>query len=92
MPSEAAKPRHKVIRSGGILFSFAYDEDDWTLLHIFARHRKEPRDAIWAWFNGQCEWNDEYRRYEGKAGAIGLYWFWIDPDASRVMVISCFDA
>ena len=56
------------------------------------RDLKEPKHAIWAWFNGQHVWNPDHRRYEGRSGAVGLLWFWLDFETARVMVISCFDA
>jgi hypothetical protein len=52
---------------------------------------KEPKHAIWAWFNGQSVWNEENRRFECQAGGIGLYWAWLDYESAKVLVISCFD-
>lgn len=92
MPQIVYLRRRRYLRSQarGVTFVFAYDDTNPQLLHIWARHRKEPRHAMWTWFNGQHVWNQEHERYEGEVDDIGLYWFWLDVERAVVMVISCF--
>jgi hypothetical protein len=53
----------------------------------------EPKQAIWAWFNGQFVWNEHHQRFEGGADDIWVYWNWVDPALqSTVRLITCFDA
>ncbi|MBM3267610.1 MAG: hypothetical protein FJZ01_08180 [Candidatus Sericytochromatia bacterium] len=75
----------------GVTFPFKREPTDPTILHIFARHLKEPRHAIWAWFNGQAIWSEEFERFECQAQGTGLYWAWLDYEQAVVLVISCFD-
>ena len=70
---------------------FAFDETDPSVLHIFARHLKQPKHAIFVWFQGQHVWVEAHERYEGEAGQLGLMWFWVDYEQAVVQVISCFD-
>lgn len=85
--------KYLVLTVSGVRFRFTREPGHPELLHIFARHRMEPKHAIWAWFNGQFVWNSEHDRFEGGAGDVWLFWNWVDPQAqSTVRVISCFDA
>jgi len=38
---------YKRLKANGITFVFKYEADHPELLHIFARHSKEPDDAIY---------------------------------------------
>jgi hypothetical protein len=92
MANRKHRPRAYKVRVSGVLFHFAYDDEEPTLLHIFARHLKEPKHAIAAWFQGQHVWREEHRRFEGQAGRLGILWFWLDYERAAVQVISCFDS
>ena len=84
--------RYKRVRENGITFVFKYDDDDPSLLHIFARHLTSIDDALDVFFDaGAAEaWNDLHRRYERQSATHGLYWFWLDEAGRVVMVITCF--
>ena len=84
------KPGYTKRMAAGYTFVFKFDDTDPTVLHIFARHLKQPKDAMWAWFNGQHAWNQEHQRFEGQSGEVGIHWFWINYDQAVVMVSSCF--
>lgn len=79
----------------GLIFVFKVDPDDPRLLHIYARHLKEPDDAIRVWFEGYrgvapVVYQPVYERYETYHEGIGVYWFWIVEDRVA-MIVSCFD-
>lgn len=61
------------------------------MLHIYARHLKNPNDAIYIFFNGNTSWNREKNRWETILGEEGLWWFWLNEADKVVMIISCFD-
>jgi hypothetical protein len=82
---------NKRIRTNGHTFFFKFEEDHPELLHIYARHRKEPDDAIDIFFQGISIWNEEYKRFESTLANERLYWFWLDEPKKIVMVITCFD-
>jgi hypothetical protein len=85
-------PEYKRIFSQetGLRFVFKYEPDSAEMLHIFARHRKEPIDAITVWIEGEHAYNENHRRFEATYQGLGIYWFWIKVDAV-VMIITCFD-
>lgn len=83
--------KYKRLKVDGITFVFKYDQDYPDLLHIFVRHRKEPDDAVFIFFNGTHEWNDKNNRFETTFENEGLYWFWRNEEEKVIMVISCFD-
>lgn len=82
---------YKHLRVNGVTFVFKYETDYPDLLHIFARHRKEPDDAIYIFFNGQTSWNSAQNLNETMLDGEGLWWFWIKEEEKVVMVVSCFD-
>ena len=82
---------YKRLKANGYTFVFKYEDDHPDLLHIYARHRKEPDDAIYIFFNGVAAWNTTYERFETTLDGEGLFWFWIDKPGKVVMVVSCFD-
>lgn len=84
--------RYQRVRENGITFVFKYDDDDPSLLHIFARHLTSIDDALDVFFDpGATElWNDVHRRYERQSTTHGLYWFWIDEAGRVAMVVTCF--
>lgn len=82
---------YKRLRVNGIVFVFKYDDVSPDLLHIYARHLKEPDDAIFIFFNGSTLWNPIQNRYETRTEGEGLFWFWLDEPGKVVMIVSCFD-
>ncbi len=76
-------------RTKGIKFLFKFDEAAPDLLHIYARHLTTPRDAIATFFEGQTDWNEQFKRFETYSTSHCLYWFWLDKDKD-VMIVSCF--
>ena len=78
-------------RSQGHTFFFKYEEDTLDLLHIYVRHLTQPEDAIKAFFFGVTTWNERYQRYETVSETHTVYWFWLDKQAKKVLVITCFD-
>lgn len=48
-------------------------------------------DAIEVWFEGTFEIeNEEFERIETYTRSLGIYWFWLDDEQSKVMIVSCF--
>jgi len=82
---------YKRVKAQGTTFVFKYELDVPDILHIYARHKKEPDDAIYLFFEGPSYWNLKRGLYETIVGTEGLWWFWIDEEARIVMVVSCFD-
>jgi hypothetical protein len=84
-------PRYRQVRADGLVFLFAYDADDPTLLHIFARHLTTIDDALRTWFDASAEetWNEQRQRFETRSASHVLYWTWL-TDNERVLIISCF--
>ncbi len=78
-------------RSRNHTFLFKYEVDTSNLLHIYVRHLTQPEDAIKAFFSGTTTWNDHYQRYETVSETHTIYWFWIDEQAKKVIVITCFN-
>ena len=72
-------------------FLFKYEEDTSNLLHIYVRHLTQPEDAIKAFFLGTTTWNDHYQRYETVSETHTVYWFWLNEQAKKVLVITCFN-
>ncbi|MBW1878397.1 MAG: hypothetical protein JRI25_16075 [Deltaproteobacteria bacterium] len=68
------------------------DDDDPTLLHIYARHLTGIDDALDVWFGADASqtWNVARARYERFSKNHGLFWFWLDQQTEVVMVITCF--
>lgn len=83
--------RYRNVRSGGITFVFKYETDPPDMLHIFARHRKEPDDAIYIFFNGTTSWNSSQELWETLLDGEGLWWYWINEPQKVLLVVSCFD-
>ncbi|MDE3076270.1 MAG: hypothetical protein KGJ86_12650 [Chloroflexota bacterium] len=83
--------RTRIFRAEGIRFVFAYDRDDPTLLHIYARHLTTPQEAMDTFLDptATTTWNQRYGRFETYSAARGLFWFWLEQ-GQAVMVISCF--
>lgn len=75
----------------GITFYFKTDAVDPTLLHIYARHLASPADAIDAFFDYESEeFNIDYDRYETKGTTWTIYWFWLNLEKTKVMIVTCF--
>ena len=74
-----------------VVNGYKYEEDTSNLLHIYVRHLTQPEDAIKAFFSGTTTWNDHYQRYETVSETHTIYWFWIDEQAKKVIVITCFN-
>jgi hypothetical protein len=84
--------RFRRVRENGIVFVFKTDEDDPTLLHIYARHLTTIDDALDVYFDASATetWNTTNERYERFNRTHGLFWFWLDEVGKVVMVITCF--
>jgi hypothetical protein len=61
-------------RASGLVFVFAYDSDDPSLLHIYARHLTSPADGMRTYFEGETTWNARRRRFETSTLTHGLFW------------------
>jgi hypothetical protein len=85
--------RQFVARAKGHVFFFQWDAVAPGLLHIYARHRKLPDDAIFLFFarSASQTWDDEHQRWERVLGNECVYWFWIDESRKLVQICSCFD-
>jgi hypothetical protein len=79
------------VKSNGVIFVFKYEADHPELLHIYARHRKEPSDAVEVYFDAPSVWNPERKRFEAYTETQGIFWFWLDEHRKVVFVITCFD-
>jgi hypothetical protein len=79
------------VQAEGIVFLFAYDNDDPKLLHIYARHLTTVDDALRVWFDSEAEevWNEDRQRFEVQTETHVLYWTWM-TDSERVLIITCF--
>lgn len=84
--------KYKVQYYKDYTFIFKFEEGHTDILHIWARHTTEPKDAIKAFFEGESIWNDEYERFETSTQTHTVFWFWIDEEAKKVMIITCFRA
>ena len=84
-------PRFKHVREGDLIFVFKYDEDDPSILHIYARHLTTVQQAIDTWFDEDAEetWNPRRERFETRSQTHEIYWFWLEEDR-RVLIITCF--
>lgn len=83
--------RYKNYRAQGITFVFKYEDDHPEILHIYARHLKEPDDAMDIFFSGQTSWNSNQNLWETLLDGEGVWWYWINEDKKVVMIVSCFD-
>ena len=79
-----------IVKENGILFFFKYDNTSKKQLHIFVRHLATIENALDAFFDGKSVWNEEYERFETRNETHELYWFWLDDEKTKVMIISCF--
>jgi hypothetical protein len=84
------KPKYEVIIQGGFKFFFKYEEDYPDVLHIWARHLKEPKDAIRIWFMRGETYNRVDDRFEIHTDTEGIFWKWLDPEKTKILIISCF--
>lgn len=84
--------RFRRVRESGVTFVFKTDDDDPSLLHIFARHLTSIDDALDVYFDDSATqtWNATNQRFERHSRTHGLYWFWLDEPGQVVMVITCF--
>lgn len=83
---------YKWVQAQGLRFAFAHDDDDPSILHIYARHLTTIDDALRVWFDkGAPErWNDQRQRFEVEGDRHVLYWSWLEY-GRRVLIISCFE-
>lgn len=85
-------PSYRRVPARGIVFVFKYEDEPPDMLHIFARHRKQPQDAIAVWLGAtDHRWDDRYSRFEASHGGQGILWYWIVQDRV-VMIVSCYDS
>jgi hypothetical protein len=85
------RPPRTFVERDGITFVFTHDDDDPSLLHIFARHLATIDDALGVWFDERTTdvWNDRYSRWESTGVTHVLYWTWLVAE-QRVLIITCF--
>ena len=84
-------PEYQQVEADGFTFLFAFDPDDPSPLHIYARHLATIDDALDVWFDDATDdvWNEEYRRFETVGRTHVLYWAWL-VEGQRVLIITCF--
>jgi hypothetical protein len=82
---------YKRVKAKGITFVFKYEPDCPDILHIFARHLKEPDDAMHIYLHGDTAWNAQQDLWETRLENEVVWWFWIDQANKVVMIVSCFD-
>lgn len=82
--------KYTLKRSREHLFFFKHELTQPDLLHIYVRHLTTPADAIQAFFTGTTYWNKTRQRMETTAEHHTVYWFWLEQEAKKVMIITCF--
>lgn len=83
--------KYEVVKYEGFEFFFKYETDPPGMLHIYARGMFEPEDAIEVWFEGTEELeNVENDRFETYTDKRGIYWYWLNKEQTKIMIISCF--
>ncbi|MBK7841670.1 MAG: hypothetical protein IPJ49_29100 [Candidatus Obscuribacter sp.] len=88
---EVVSKKYEVVRYEGFEFFFKYETDPPGMLHIYARGMFKPEDAIEVWFEGTEELeNVENNRFETYTDKRGIYWYWLDTQQTKIMIISCF--
>lgn len=80
-----------IVKENGILFFFKYDEISKDQLHIFVRHLTTIDNALNTFFDGKSIWNTKNERFETRNETHELYWFWLDDNKTKVMIITCFN-
>jgi hypothetical protein len=89
---DVSKNRYEVINYDQYKFFFKYEDEPADMLHIYARGCFSPADAIEIWFEGTEETeNTEYDRIETYTDTHGIYWLWLDPEQTKILIISCFN-
>ena len=76
-------------RHNNIRFIFAMEPPEYELLHIYARHLTDEKDAIHAFLYGVSKWNKKHRRWETTDRKHTIYWNWITVN-KKVVIITCF--
>lgn len=82
--------KYKLIYYKDYTFIFKYEIGLEEMLHIWVRHTTEPKDAIKAFFEGDSIWNKENERFETTTKTHTVFWFWLDENNKKVMIITCF--
>jgi len=82
--------KYTLKRSREHIFFFKHEPTHPDLLHIYVRHLTTPTDAIQAFFTGSTCWNEARQRMETTATHHTIYWFWLEQEAKKVMIITCF--
>ena len=80
-----------IVKENGINFFFKYDISSTEQLHIYVRHLTTIDNALDVFFEGESTWNSEHQRFESKNDSHELYWFWLDDNKTKVMIITCFN-
>ena len=80
-----------IVKENGINFFFKYDALSKDQLHIYVRHLTSIDDALDVFFKDNNTWNQRNNRFESKNDTHELYWFWLDDNKSKVMIITCFN-
>lgn len=80
------------VREDGFTFALAYDKEEPDLLHIFVRHLTTVDNALDCFFDSwqASSRNQAYNRFECSNATHGLFWNWMDEDAKKVLIITCF--
>jgi len=80
-----------VDQATGTPFYFGYDRTDPPRLHVEVRGQS-IQAAIETYFDATITiWNGVNRRWESQAGAIGIYWTYLNNKPGHILIISCFD-
>jgi hypothetical protein len=82
--------KHLRIKVGEFTFIFKYETEHPELLHIYAQHLMQPKDAIDTFFEGaEDKWDEQHKRFETSTESITILWFWKVQD-EVVYIISCY--
>ena len=83
--------KYKVIHYKDYTFVFKYEENmKEEMLHIWVRHTTEPKDVVKAFLEGDTTWNQKNKRFETTSQKHTVFWFWMDEEKKKVMIITCF--
>lgn len=85
------KAKYKIIYYKDYTFIFKFEENTQEeMLHIWVRHTTETKDAIKTFLEGNTIWNNENKRFETTNKTHSVFWFWIDEEKKKIMIITCF--
>ncbi len=83
--------KFEAVIENDITFLFKYDKDSPDLLHIYVRHLTTIDNALNVYFSTEALWNPKNKRYENYSDTHGIYWFWLNEEDKKVIIITCFN-